>query len=623
VTIVKSQGVRSRSCSFLAARIIAAALMLVAVNCGDDDPTTPAGGPVIDSLSPQAAPPGAAGFIMSVHGSRFTTESVARWDGANRATTYIDATRLMLDVPDSALVHEDSIAVTVLTPGGFVSNAASFRVAGPPFLPTIKSVFPSAATAEGNGFVLYVSGYRFKPNSVFHWGDADRSIEFLDSTMILTLIEPDDIAAGDTVPIAVFNPGPEGGRSNARQFVISYPAPTIDSLTPPSARVGSGGTELVVDGSGFVSRSEAIWNDEVLKTTVISGSRLVAIVPATAIAEMGSANVSVRNPSPGGGSSNAQRFVTYIAIDLEATDMIYDPLSQHLYVASQKSAMYPNSVVAIEPRTGSIAGVVPVGLQPSKLAISSDGKFMYVGLDGEPLIQRIDMSAQSVDFAFGLGEDPMSGPHFAKDIAVLPGMPTSVAVARRRQHGIPDETGVAVFDVGQKRLAEALVDEREPNLIVFADSTTLFGYDTNTTAAYLARLAVDSEGVHADSLAQYLVFSAEAMVYFDGRLYFDRPQVVDARSMTVVGQFSNFPQIGARQVCIHQDTHHLLVTQTQYPQLRTSVVAMELETLTRSAEARIEPLFGIVKKLVAWGDDGVAFAIDSQIIVLRADWLSF
>jgi hypothetical protein len=45
-------------------------------------------------------------------------------------------------------------------------------------------------------------------------------------------------------------------------------------------------------------------------TTFVSSTQLTAAIPAANIASAGTAQVKVFNPTPGGGASNAQTFIT-------------------------------------------------------------------------------------------------------------------------------------------------------------------------------------------------------------------------------------------------------------------------------------------------------------------------
>jgi hypothetical protein len=90
---------------------------------------------------------------------------------------------------------------------------------------------------------------------------------------------------------------------------IADPRPTIFNPTQPdSARVGSPKLTLLVHGAGFISSSKVYWNGSALHTTVLSSSQLQAVVPARYLAAPTAAHITVINPPPIGGSSNALLF---------------------------------------------------------------------------------------------------------------------------------------------------------------------------------------------------------------------------------------------------------------------------------------------------------------------------
>ncbi|MFQ5342789.1 MAG: hypothetical protein ACE5F6_14715, partial [Anaerolineae bacterium] len=87
------------------------------------------------------------------------------------------------------------------------------------------------------------------------------------------------------------------------------PHPWITSLNPSSATRGGGSFSLIVNGANFVGGSVVRWNGADRPTTFVNGGKLVAIIPASDIAVAGNAIVTVFNPPPGGGTSNARTFV--------------------------------------------------------------------------------------------------------------------------------------------------------------------------------------------------------------------------------------------------------------------------------------------------------------------------
>src|SRR5207248_2725073 len=71
---------------------------------------------------------------------------------------------------------------------------------------------------------------------------------------------------------------------------------------------GQPGLTLTVTGTNFVSGSVVRWNGANRPTTVVSGTQLTAAIAATDIATVGTAQVTVFSPAPGGGTSNPQTF---------------------------------------------------------------------------------------------------------------------------------------------------------------------------------------------------------------------------------------------------------------------------------------------------------------------------
>ena len=84
---------------------------------------------------------------------------------------------------------------------------------------------------------------------------------------------------------------------------ITNPAPALVSMTPLTARAGLPVT-LTLTGSGFNGTSVVRWNGVAVPSVTESVTRLTAEVPG-AVVSIGTAQVTVFNPAPGGGTSAA------------------------------------------------------------------------------------------------------------------------------------------------------------------------------------------------------------------------------------------------------------------------------------------------------------------------------
>ena len=97
--------------------------------------------------------------------------------------------------------------------------------------------------------------------------------------------------------------------SVALTATVTYAVPQIVSpMAPASAPPGSPGFTLTVNGSGFAPVSVVQWKNSPLPTTYVSPTQLTAAIPASDVASAGTALVTVVNPTPGGGTSNAVPF---------------------------------------------------------------------------------------------------------------------------------------------------------------------------------------------------------------------------------------------------------------------------------------------------------------------------
>ena len=101
-----------------------------------------------------------------------------------------------------------------------------------------------------------------------------------------------------------------GGQTNTKTdgFTVNNPVPTTTGIVPSSTIDGSGAFTLIVKGTNFVNTSKVRWNGSNRATTFVSSTRLTAAITAADVQNVGTAAVTVFNPAPGGGLSNAQTF---------------------------------------------------------------------------------------------------------------------------------------------------------------------------------------------------------------------------------------------------------------------------------------------------------------------------
>ncbi len=281
--------------------------------------------PLLIAINPNSAEAGSPAFLLTVTGNNFVSNSVVRWNGAARATTFVSANQLTAQIPASDVANAGTANVTVFTPpnvagvGGGISNPAPFTITPPPPAPTLISLNPNAANAGGMAFVMTVTGNNFAAGSTVRWNGANRPTIFISANQLSAQIPASDITNPGGASVTVFTPpnaaGLGGGVSNALPFTINVPpppAPLLIAINPNSTNAGSVSFVLTVTGNNFVNGSTVRWNGTNRATTFASANQLTAQIPASDVANAGTANVTVFTPpntaGAGGGASSPLPF---------------------------------------------------------------------------------------------------------------------------------------------------------------------------------------------------------------------------------------------------------------------------------------------------------------------------
>jgi hypothetical protein len=84
---------------------------------------------------------------------------------------------------------------------------------------------------------------------------------------------------------------------------IPNPVPVLSSFAPARLRAGTSPVTLTVNGANFNAFSVVLWNGSPRPTTAVSPTQLTAVISAADLNAALSAQVAVRAPAPGGGTS--------------------------------------------------------------------------------------------------------------------------------------------------------------------------------------------------------------------------------------------------------------------------------------------------------------------------------
>ncbi len=173
----------------------------------------------LSSLTPSSVPVGGEAFTLAVTGTGFVSGTVVTWDGSDRSTSFISATRLEALIAASDLVLGKTVPIVARAPGGGLSSRLDFSVENP--VPVLSSISPVRANGGGAAFTLTVAGSNFVSNSSVLWNGVARTTTFVDATGLQASIPATDLAAGGEFEVSVSNPLPAGGASAGAPFTVS------------------------------------------------------------------------------------------------------------------------------------------------------------------------------------------------------------------------------------------------------------------------------------------------------------------------------------------------------------------------------------------------------------------
>ena len=330
-------------------------------------------------------------------------------------------------------------------------------------------------------------------------------------------------------------------------------------ISPVSAVAGSNDVTVTMTGTDFIPGAQTNWSGvtpqcPAVQTTYVSATELQATIPACDLVSASVATISVSNGTTSSLSGTQFQFTILPAgsnstvMNLAATSLAWDQKGGLLYAAvGRGDPQYPNSIVAINPATGSVMKNQQVGASPSVVRVTSDGAYLYVGYRNSSSITQLQLPGLNVSLTWPLGTDAISGPITASDIEPAPGAPQTIAVAG-------SNSAAMVFDNGVVRpnlLESSTSGNALPSLQWGSDATVLYGDGCSPIGdpGDLSIMNVDASGVsQQESFSGALNNSSTPgslgnIIHYDPGtrfLYVDDGAVVDPTNASFQGGYKSW-----------------------------------------------------------------------------------
>jgi trimeric autotransporter adhesin len=482
-------------------------------------------------------------------------------------------------------------------------------IGGNPYA-NITAVSPSTVYQGSAATKLTITGTGFLTSSVAYVNQSPIPTTYVSSTQLTAQVPASDLSSQGGQSLFVVNPAPGGGSSGSFTFQVVSLDPYINSVSPTSLVAGTASTQIAISGGSFASGATVLWNGTALPTTYTNSGQLQAQVSAADLATATIVQLSVSNPSPGGVSDSTIFDVTYpatvLTLDLPANDLVWDPFTQLIYASLPSSyGVNGNTIAAINPTTGAVAYHF-AGSEPTKLALSGNGTYLYVGLDGDGSVQRFILPAFTPDISVNL-ETSTSGQLVAGSLAVSPTDAHMFALTSTTN--CCEQEGQLEFFT-DKTLLNKLTNTEMTDLI-FANATTLYGY----ASGEVSEVTVSSTGGKLGTQWSGLVEGTE-IAYDAGLIYGSSGQVFNP----AIGELTGTFDVGAG--CCSYSNNQILpdaainrafsVGVTPFFE-SFGITSYNLSEFTPVGVANLEQLTNdVAAKAIQWGSSGVAFIAQSN-----------
>ena len=498
-------------------------------------------------------------------------------------------------------------------------------------IPNITSLSPPTVYVDSPTTKITINGSGFLPSTLAYVQTSNTPLptKYVSATKITTEVPNTALLNTEAVGLSVTNPAPGGGSAFTTLQVVS-PEPSISNVSPVSIVAGTASEPILVEGQNFMAGAKVQWNGVSIATTYLSSSQLQFRPTKTELATAGIVQLAVANPSPGTISLPTNFNVTYpvklTVLDLPANDLVWDPFAQMIYASLPSSyGANGNSIAVINPSTAAVTGYFFAGSEPTKLALDSTSKYLYVGLNGNGSVQRLKLPSFATDIDISLGTN--NGPNLADAIAVSPTNSHTIAVAPSQ--GGCCGAGPLEFFTDATQLPNS-VSFPAMSQLAFASGTTLYGYDSGT----LSQVSVDSSG---GTLAQQWngLVTGITFQYSGGLIFGGSGEEFDPATGLLLGTFDTGPCCSSTEVLPDSPINRAFVIGETPFFNNFGITSYDLAEFTPLAVADLSDLMTSCcisfapSKFIQWGNNGLAFILNSgccgnttsQVVLLQSPTL--
>jgi uncharacterized protein (TIGR03437 family) len=253
--------------------------------------------PVVTSAQPSQVDAGGAAFTLTLNGSGFASNAVARWSGTALATSVASDSLLTATVPANLLAICGKSPITVTNPGAGSSSgnvAVTIR-------PVLTALTPNSLPAGSSGFTVTATGIGFSSNVLLLLNasgvQTTLTPNYVSTTTLTAFIPTSALTGVFPVSLQVTDPT-SGGASQTLPVTLTYA--DVTSVNPSTIPAGGPDGTIQVFGVNFVPGAQVLWNVGSTGTPLVTqyqnSTFLLALVTADLYHNPAQIGISVKNP---------------------------------------------------------------------------------------------------------------------------------------------------------------------------------------------------------------------------------------------------------------------------------------------------------------------------------------
>jgi hypothetical protein len=274
-------------------------------------------------------------------------------------------------------------------------------------------------------------------------------------------------------------------------------------------------------------------------------------------------------------------------MDLTVNALAYNAFDRLLYATVPASdGPHGNSLAVIDPATQTVLKFVPVGSDPKWLAISDDGKVLWVVNKGSSTLRRVDLAALTTGPLLPLANLATT---LTQGIAILPGTHDSVLVPAN---------GLTIYDNGLPRTMAARTDSLLP--VATYSPFLAYAFDGNDTSFAFTSFCLNDHGIFLQKPPIDGFPGVGRRLLFEGGVVYGSGGAYDIGKQTLLGKYPP-----AAAIAIDSVNRRIFTIQNW---LDNGLFVYDMDTFAPlGSDSATGHFYADYPQLVRWGRYGIAF----------------